>query len=74
MLLKPILLAGKGEQFTIHSLGSNHEEVSGLQQLGCFEGATGRVVSGPSNLILQIGNTRLAISDRLARTIVIRSQ
>jgi Fe2+ transport system protein FeoA len=73
-MLKPIRQAIRGEYFTIHSLACSSDEAFGLQQLGCFEGACGKVVAGSSNIILQIGETRLAISERLAKTIVIRSQ
>ncbi|MCA1802143.1 MAG: hypothetical protein LC662_06765 [Rhodothermaceae bacterium] len=73
-MLKPIRQANRGEYFTIYSLDCSNDEAFGLQQLGCFVGACGRLISGSSDIILQIGETRLAISERLAKTILIRSQ
>jgi Fe2+ transport system protein FeoA len=42
-----------------------------LQELGCVEGATGTVVSNQKNIILQVGECRLAITHPLAMNILV---
>ncbi|MTI86829.1 MAG: ferrous iron transport protein A [Balneolaceae bacterium] len=70
-MLKPIINTKKGEQFAIQCLGCSCEEACQLQQLGCVEGVTGKVISNYSRVILEIGNTRLAISKDLAKSILV---
>jgi Fe2+ transport system protein FeoA len=42
-----------------------------LREMGCAEGAMARVVSINKDVILQIGDTRLAIDSMLARMILV---
>ncbi|MEX2605626.1 MAG: FeoA domain-containing protein [Gracilimonas sp.] len=74
MMLKPIIHTRKGDRVAIQCLGCSHEENCQLQELGCVEGVVGEVISNHSRIILKIGDTRLAIGENLAKSILISSQ
>jgi len=71
MKLKPINSAKKGERVSIQCLCCGHEDNCQLQSLGCIEGAMGEILSSHSRVILKIGETRLAISENMAKSILI---
>lgn len=72
-MLKPICNASKGERVFIECLGCSCEDACRLQELGCVEGANGEIVSNHSRVILKIGETKVAISEALARTILVNT-
>lgn len=74
MMLKPINSTKKGERVAIQCLGCSREDSCQLQALGCVEGVIGEVLSNHSRVILKIGETRLAISENLAKSILISPQ
>ncbi|WP_416221569.1 FeoA family protein [Rhodohalobacter sp.] len=74
MKLKPINSAKKGERVSIQCLRCGHEDNCQLQALGCIEGAMGEILSNHSRVILKIGETRLAISENMAKSILINPQ
>lgn len=73
-MMKPITNTRKGERIAIQCLGCTREETCQLQELGCVEGVCGEVISNHTRVILQIGNTRLAISENLAKSILVSSE
>lgn len=73
-MIKPISLTERGEIIAIQYLGCNDDEIYQLQELGCIEGVHGKIISNHSNIIFQLGGTRLAISGKLAETIIVSSR
>ncbi|HET6527623.1 MAG TPA: FeoA family protein [Balneolaceae bacterium] len=67
----PLNTSKVGEKVHIKCLGCNCEEACRLRELGCVEGTTGKIVSKQANVILQVGEARLAINGALARTILV---
>ena len=51
----------------------NCDDICRLNELGCFEGANGKIISNQKNIILQVGETRLAIAEDLAKSILVSS-
>lgn len=70
-MLTPLSNTKKGERISIKCLSCNCTEVCRLQDLGCVEGTNATVISNQEKVILQIGETRLAISGVLAKTILV---
>lgn len=73
-MLKPINSTKKGERVAIKCLGCSHEDNCQLQALGCIEGVIGEIMSNHSRIIIKIGDTRLAIGENLAKSILISPQ
>lgn len=67
----PLNTTEVGEQINIQCLGCNCQDACRLRELGCVEGVKGKIISNNSNIVLQVGDTRLAISEELARTILV---
>lgn len=74
MKLKPINTAKKGERVAIECLLCGHRDSCQLHDLGCIEGVMGEVLSNHSRVILKIGETRLAISEKMAKSILVSTQ
>jgi Fe2+ transport system protein FeoA len=70
-MIVPLINARKGESFSIHCMNCSCKEVCMLQDLGCMKGARGKVLSNQKNIILQIGESRIAISAFLAQSILV---
>ncbi|MFN1836221.1 ferrous iron transport protein A [Balneola sp. MJW-20] len=70
-MLTPLSNTRKGEHISIKCLSCNCTDTCRLQELGCVEGSEAKVVSNQENVILQIGETRIAISGVLAKTILV---
>ena len=70
-MLTPLSNTRKGEQISIKCFNCNCTDTCRLQELGCVEGSEAKVVSNQENVILQIGETRIAISGVLAQTILV---
>ena len=68
----PLTLAVLGEEIIIKRIGGNPDVRAHLQNLGFVSGATVTVVSSMGgNLIVNIKNTRIAISKEMAGKIMI---
>ena len=68
---EPLNTTKIGEQVRVSCLNCTSEDTCRLQELGCVEGATGTVVSNQKNIILQVGECRLAITHPLAMNILV---
>lgn len=69
--MHPLNTTKAGEQINIQCLGCDCQNACRLRELGCVEGVKGKIISNNSNIVLQVGDTRLAISEKLARTILV---
>lgn len=69
--MHPLNATKAGEQVHIQCLGCNCQDACRLREMGCIEGISGKIISNNSNVVLQVGETRLAISKTLARTILV---
>ncbi len=67
----PLSALHAGDIVSISCLGCALDQACRLREMGCAEGATARVVSIRRDVILQIGDTRLAIDALLARMILV---
>ena len=67
----PLTLMKPGENVDICSLSCSLDEARRLREMGCVEGARAMVISNQKNVIIQAGDTRLAINGNLARTILV---
>ncbi len=68
----PLTLAALGQDYIIKRIGGNPDVRAHLQNLGFVSGATVKVVSSMGgNLIVNIKNTRIAISKEMAGKIMI---
>lgn len=68
----PIAFADKGQEVIISKVGGNQEIRQHLLDLGLCPGKTCVVISeNNGNLIIKLNETRLAISEEMARKIMI---
>jgi len=69
--MHPLNTTKAGEKIYIQCLGCDCQDACRLRALGCIEGIKGKIISNNSNVVLQVGDTRLAISKKLARSIFV---
>ena len=70
--MMPLLLAGVGEDNIIRKVGGNQETKKHLEDLGFVVGGTVTVVSEMNgNLIVKVKESRIAISNEMARKIMV---
>jgi len=67
----PLKVTKSGEKVSVCCFACSHGEACRLREMGCVEGAFGVVVSNQANVILQVGETRLAINGNLAKSILV---
>jgi Fe2+ transport system protein FeoA len=67
----PLNTSKVGENISIQCFGCSTEDACRLRELGCVEGASAKLVSKQHHLILQVGETRLAINGELASKIFV---
>ncbi|HKI45298.1 MAG TPA: FeoA family protein [Balneolales bacterium] len=67
----PLSTTIKGEEVHIECLGCGSDEACRLRELGCVEGVSGKILSKHHNVILQVGETRIAIGGDLAGSIIV---
>ena len=67
----PLILSKPGENVDICSLTCSSAEARRLREMGCIEGIRAVIISNQKNVILQVGDMRLAINGDLARTILV---
>ena len=70
--MMPLALANIGEECLIHKVGGNPEMKKHLEDLGFVAGGTVTVVSAlGGNIIVKVKDSRVAISEEMARRIMI---
>ena len=70
--MMPLTLANAGEENTILKVGGSPEVKKHLEDLGFTAGTTVRVVAAlGGNLIVKVKESRVAISEEMARRILI---
>lgn len=67
----PLTIIKPGENVDICTLSCSYKEAKRLREMGCVEGIRAVIISNQKNVILQVGDTRLAINGKLARTILV---
>lgn len=67
----PLTITKPGENVNICCLNCSCNEANRLRELGCREGMNAIIISNQNNVILQVGETRLAINGNLARSILV---
>jgi len=67
----PLTNLHNGAVVSIMCLGCTMDQACRLREMGCAEGVTARVVSSQKHILLQIGETRLAIDHQLAKMILV---
>lgn len=70
-MMHPLNTSKEGEEVVVQCLDCNCDDVCRLNELGCIEGANGKILSNQKNVILQVGETRLAIGEDLAKSILV---
>ena len=72
--MMPLALANIGEENLIHKVGGSPEMKKHLEDLGFTAGGTVTVVASlGGNIIVKIKESRVAISEEMARKIMIRN-
>ena len=70
--MMPLSLADAGEENIIRKVGGSPEVRQPLKELGFVEGSTVTVITSMNgNVIVKIKESRIAISDEMARRIMI---
>ena len=70
--MMPLALANIGEESLIHKVGGSPEVKKHLEDLGFVAGGTVTVVAAMNgNIIVQVKEARVAISEEMARKIMI---
>lgn len=70
--MMPLLLAGVGEESIIRKVGGNQEMKKHLEDLGFVVGGTVSIVSEiGGNLIVNVKDTRVAVSREMAGKIMV---
>ena len=70
--MMPLALANIGEEYMIRKVSGNPETKKHLEDLGFVAGGTATVVSAlGGNLIVKVKEARVAISEEMARKIMI---
>ena len=70
--MMPLMLAGIGEENTIKKIGGSPEIKKHLEDLGFVAGGTATLISSMGgNVIVKVKESRVAISEEMARKIMI---
>ena len=70
--MMPLSLAGVGEQNTVKRIGGSPEVKQHLENLGFVVGSTVTIVNTlGGNVIVNVKESRIAISEEMARTIMV---
>lgn len=70
--MMPLTLANMGEENLIHRVGGNPEVKKHLEDLGFVAGGSATVVSAlGGNVIVKVKESRVAISEEMARKIMV---
>ena len=71
--MHPLNHSKEGEEVVVQCLHCQGDDVCRLNELGCVEGACGTIISNQKNVIIKVGETRLAIDGNIAKSILVRS-
>lgn len=71
--MHPLNHSKEGEEVVVKCLDCNCDDVCRLNELGCVEGVSGTIISNHKSVILKVGETRLAIDGRIAKSILVSS-
>ena len=70
--MMPLTLANTGETNTIMKIGGSPEVKKHLENLGFVVGSTAKLITALNgNVIVQVKETRVAISEEMARKIMV---
>lgn len=67
----PLIKIRPGEDVHIDILTCSTENAKRLRDSGCVEGNRAVIISNQKNIILKVGDTRLALNTGLARSILV---
>ncbi len=67
----PLNHSKEGEEVTVQCIDCDCDDLGRLNELGCYEGASGTIISNQRNVILKVGESRLAIDNNLAQSILV---
>ncbi len=70
-MVHPLSIGKEGEEIVVKCLDCHCDDVCRLNELGCIEGAKATIISNQKNIILQVGEARLAIASTLAKSILV---
>lgn len=73
-MVHPLSIGKEGDEIVVKCLDCHCDDVCRLNELGCVEGAKGTIISNQKNIILQVGEARLAIAATLAKSILVSSR
>lgn len=70
--MMPLTLANVGEELTIQKIGGMPDVKKHLENLGFVVGSTAKLITALNgNVIVQVKETRVAISEEMARKIMV---
>ena len=70
--MMPLTLANVGEELTIQKIGGKPDGKKHLENLGVVVGSTAKLITALNgNVIVQVKETRVAISEEMARKIMV---
>ena len=67
----PLSTVKEGEEIEVCGFGCGCEQACRLRDLGCREGGKGKVISRQKNIIIQFGESRIAIDQHIAGNILV---
>jgi len=67
----PLNHSKAGEDIIVQAVECECDDVCRLQELGCIEGTSATIISNQKNVILKVGESRLAIDRSLAKSILV---
>ncbi|MEQ9309146.1 MAG: FeoA family protein [Balneolaceae bacterium] len=70
-MMHPLNTSKEGEEIVVRCFDCNCDDICRLNELGCVEGANVKIISNQKNIILQVGEARLAITENLAKSILV---
>lgn len=70
--MHPLIHSKVGEEVVVQCFDCHCDDICRLNELGCVEGVNGKIISNQQNVILQVGESRLAIAEALAKGILVR--
>ncbi|RNC79285.1 MAG: ferrous iron transport protein A [Balneola sp.] len=73
-MIHPLSIGKEGDEVVVKCFDCHCDDVCRLNELGCIEGAKGTIISNQKNIILQVGEARLAIAATLAKSILVSPQ
>lgn len=70
----PLNRSKAGEEVTVKCIDCDCDDLGRLNELGCYEGASGTIISNQNNVIFKVGDSRLAIDYTLAQSILVTAR